>query len=92
MMTHGGALAFSYCAVLPFRHPSEVDQSSVTAGDRVALWANYMLAALTTARSVCGARDTITVHFEAWLHPELARPQLARLVRFLRCAVRTTGL
>ena len=32
--------------VIPFRHPAEVERSSITGGDRILLWRHYLLAAL----------------------------------------------
>lgn len=71
--------------VIPFRHPEEVERSSVTGGDRISLWRNYLLAALTSARSVCGAERTVLVEYDAWFDAR-KDAQLARLRAGLQCA------
>jgi hypothetical protein len=77
--------------IIPYRHPSEVSQSSkMRMTDRVRLWQNYMLSALATARSLrC---PTYLVSYERWLHlsnasrVSSASGQMDELLQFLRCA------
>lgn len=70
--------------VIPVRDPAEVAQSSRVRGDRVAVWRNYVLAALVSARAV--GCPTMLVDFERWLSPGPAEAQLRELHAFLRCA------
>ena len=53
---------------------------------RLDLWRNYILAALTSARAVCGKRRTLLLNYEAWQKPSTARAQYGRLLAFLKCA------
>ena len=69
--------------VIPFRHPSEVEQSSRMGGDKLLLWSRYMLAALVSARSSCNR--TLLLEYDPWLHEPAATQQLTRLTEFLRC-------
>ncbi len=70
--------------IIPYRHPAEVAASSSVPSDRVAVWTNYMLAALSSARAVgCPA---LLVSYERWLSADSARAQLAELNTFLACS------
>lgn len=72
--------------VLPFRHPSEVAKSSILS-DTVRIWRQYMLAALASARSVCGRRRTVLVDYDTWFQGEARmRAQLTSLRTTLECA------
>eukprot|EP00322_Chrysochromulina_rotalis_P028107 CAMPEP_0115864392 /NCGR_PEP_ID=MMETSP0287-20121206/19179_1 /TAXON_ID=412157 /ORGANISM="Chrysochromulina rotalis, Strain UIO044" /LENGTH=337 /DNA_ID=CAMNT_0003318865 /DNA_START=15 /DNA_END=1025 /DNA_ORIENTATION=+ len=78
--------------IVPYRHPAEVAASSrMSMTDRVAMWQNYMLAALATARTLqC---PTMLVAYERWLPRNhttgvsvASQAQLAELLEFFRCA------
>ena len=80
------AFGLTLACVVPFRHPFEVEHSSITGGDRIALWRHYMLSALTSARSVCGTDRTFLVEYNAWFDAKRAAAQHAALLSFLQCA------
>jgi len=65
--------------IIPFRHPVEVADSSVT--QSISIWENYMVSALTaSARLNCPVH---LVSYDRWLHD--ARAQFASLHEFMRC-------
>mmetsp|Transcript_10886 Transcript_10886/g.35070 ORF Transcript_10886/g.35070 Transcript_10886/m.35070 type:complete len:302 (-) Transcript_10886:384-1289(-) len=68
--------------IIPYRHPLEVAASSLL--HSVALWENYMTAALTSTRAM--GCPTMLVSYADWLEPTAAKAQLESLYGFLRCA------
>lgn len=71
--------------MIPYRHPAEVGSSSrARTDDKVALWQNYLVAALATAHELrC---PTMLVPYHAWLNATAAETQFRALHAFLKCA------